>query len=58
MIQNYMRDPDAIEADIRPTEEDMSRTVDKIGYQMSPRNLFDALLDKAGRKRNRRPLHL
>ncbi|NVD45385.1 DUF3618 domain-containing protein [Qipengyuania atrilutea] len=47
MNENDIRDPDAIEADIRRTQEDMSRTVDRIGDQMSPRKLFDALLDKA-----------
>lgn len=47
MTQNQTRDPDAIEADIRRTQENMSETVDRIGDQMSPRSLFDALLDKA-----------
>ncbi|MXO86932.1 DUF3618 domain-containing protein [Altererythrobacter aurantiacus] len=47
MNHNDTRDPDTIEADIRRTQEDMSRTVDRIGDQMSPRNLFNALLDKA-----------
>ena len=41
------QDPAAIEQDIRRTQEDMSRTVDKIGNQLTMRNLFDALLDKA-----------
>jgi hypothetical protein len=40
-------DPDAIEQDIRKTQEDMSRTVDKIGDQLTIRNMFNALLDKA-----------
>lgn len=40
-------DPDAIEQDIRRTQEDMSRTIDKIGDQLTPRNIFNALLDKA-----------
>lgn len=39
--------PAAIEQDIRRTQEDMSRTVDKIGNQLTARNLFNALLDKA-----------
>ena len=40
-------DPAAIEENIRRTQEDMSRTVDKIGNQLSARNIFNALLDKA-----------
>ncbi len=40
-------DPAAIEQDIRRTQEDMSRTVDKIGNQLTARNIFNALLDKA-----------
>ncbi|MEO5774568.1 MAG: DUF3618 domain-containing protein [Sphingomicrobium sp.] len=40
-------DPEAIERDIRRTQEDMSRTVDKIGNQLSAKNMFNALLDKA-----------
>ena len=40
-------DPAMIEKDIRRTQEDMSRTVDKIGDQLTFRNLFNALLDKA-----------
>ena len=47
MTQNDTRDADAIEADIRRTQEDMSETVSRIGDQMTPRRLFDALLDKA-----------
>lgn len=41
------QDPAAIEADIRRTQEDMSRTVDEIGNQLTLRNIVDALLDKA-----------
>lgn len=41
------RDPDAIERDIRKTQDDMSRTVDKIGSQLNPRNIVNALLDTA-----------
>jgi hypothetical protein len=41
------QDPAAIEQDIRRTQEDMSRTVDKIGNQLTARNLFNSLLDKA-----------
>ncbi|MGA9582851.1 MAG: DUF3618 domain-containing protein [Allosphingosinicella sp.] len=40
-------DPAAIERDIRRTQDDMSRTVDQIGDQLTPRKLFDSLLDKA-----------
>ncbi len=40
-------DPAVIEQDIRRTQEDMSRTVDKIGDQLTIRKLFNALLDKA-----------
>ena len=40
-------DPAAIEADIRRTQEDMSKTVDRIGDQLTVRNIFNALLDKA-----------
>jgi ElaB/YqjD/DUF883 family membrane-anchored ribosome-binding protein len=41
------QDPAEIERDIRRTQDDMSRTVDKIGDQLTLRNIFDALLDKA-----------
>ena len=41
------QDPAAIEQDIRRTQEDMSRTVGKIGDQLTFRNIFNALLDKA-----------
>jgi ElaB/YqjD/DUF883 family membrane-anchored ribosome-binding protein len=44
---NSTQDPAAIEQDIRRTQEDMSRTVDKIGDQLTVRNVFNALLDKA-----------
>jgi len=40
-------DPAAIELDIRRTQDNMSRTVDKIGDQLSIKNVFNALLDKA-----------
>ena len=42
------RDPAVIEQDIRRTQEDMSRTVEKIGGQLTARNIFNALLDQAG----------
>ena len=41
------RDPATIERDIRRTQDDMSRTVEKIGDQLTPRNILNALLDKA-----------
>ncbi|MEW9857054.1 DUF3618 domain-containing protein [Novosphingobium sp. M1R2S20] len=41
------QDPAAIERDIRNTQDEMSRTVDAIGDQLTPRNLLNALLDKA-----------
>lgn len=40
-------DPAAIEADIRRTQDEMSKTVDKIGDQLNPRTFINALLDKA-----------
>jgi hypothetical protein len=40
-------DPAAIEREIRKTQDNMSRTVDKIGDQLSIKNVFNALLDKA-----------
>lgn len=42
------RRPEEIERDIRATQEEMSRTVQQIGGELSPRNIIDALLDKAG----------
>ena len=47
MTQTDTRDPDEIEMEIRRTQKDMSRTVDRIGDQMTPRNLLNSLLDKA-----------
>ena len=41
------QDPAAIEQDIRRTQEDMSRTVDQIGTQLTFRNVVDSLLDRA-----------
>ena len=40
-------DPAAIEQEIRRTQDNMSRTVDKIGNQLSVKNVVNALLDKA-----------
>jgi len=47
MNTDTTQDPADIERDIRKTQNDMSRTVDKLGNQLTARNLFDALLDKA-----------
>lgn len=41
------QDTAEIERDIRRTQDEMSRTVDRIGDQLTPRNLLNALLDKA-----------
>jgi ElaB/YqjD/DUF883 family membrane-anchored ribosome-binding protein len=41
------RSPDEIERDIRHTQADMSRTVDELEHEMTGRNLFNTLLDKA-----------
>jgi len=40
-------DPAAIERDIRRTQDEMSKTVDKLGNQLTAKNLFNAMLDKA-----------
>ena len=42
------QDPAVSEQDIRRTQEDMSRTVEKIGGQFTARNIFNALLEQAG----------
>jgi hypothetical protein len=47
MTDQTYQDPAEIERDIRQTQEQMSRTVDAIGDQLTPRNLLNALLDKA-----------
>ncbi len=44
---NMNNDPAVIERDIQRTQEDMSRTVEKIGSQLTFRNIFNGLLDKA-----------
>lgn len=41
------RDPAEIEREIRATQAEMSRTADKIGDQLNPKNLLNSLLDKA-----------
>ena len=40
------QDPAAIERDIHQTQDEMSRTVDRIGEQFSFRNVVNALLDR------------
>ena len=47
MTDMTTEDPAAIEREIRRTQDNMSRTVDKIGDQLSIKNLVNALLDKA-----------
>lgn len=47
MTDTDTRDPAEIEREIRRTQDDMSRTVDRIGDQMTPRTMLNALLDKA-----------
>jgi hypothetical protein len=41
------QDPADIERDIRRTQDEMSRTVDRIGDQLTPKKIVNALLDKA-----------
>ena len=41
------QDPAAIEQEIRRTQDSMSRTVGKIGGQLTLKNVFNSLLDKA-----------
>lgn len=48
--QTDTRDPADIEREIRQTQEEMSRTVDQIEGQFTPRNLINALLEKADEK--------
>ncbi|WP_324808760.1 DUF3618 domain-containing protein [Sphingomonas sp. LY29] len=47
MTETTTEDPAAIEREIRRTQDNMSRTVDKIGDQLTIKNVFNALLDKA-----------
>lgn len=47
MTDNDNRDPETIAREIRETQAEMSRTVDSIGEQLTPRSLLNALLDKA-----------
>ncbi|MEE4199314.1 DUF3618 domain-containing protein [Erythrobacter sp.] len=41
------RSPDEIERDIKHTQDDMSQTIDRLGDQFTPRNIVNALFDKA-----------
>lgn len=41
------QDSAMIEREIRQTQDDMSRTVDRIGDQLTPRSIMNALFDKA-----------
>ena len=47
MSDTTTQDPAVIEREIRRTQDNMSRTVEKIGDQFSVKNLFNALLEKA-----------
>ena len=47
MTEMTSNDPAAIEREIRRTQDNMSSTVDKIGSQLSIKNVVNALLDKA-----------
>jgi len=47
MNDTTTEDPAVIEREIRRTQDNMSRTVDRIGDQLSIKNVFNALLDKA-----------
>lgn len=47
MSDTTTEDPAVIEREIRQTQDQMSRTVDKIGDQFSIKNLVNGLLDKA-----------
>lgn len=41
------RTPEEIERDIRSTQEEMSRTVEQLGGELTPRNIINSLFDKA-----------
>lgn len=41
------RSPEEIERDIRATQEEMSRTVEEIEGELTPRNIMNSLFDKA-----------
>ncbi len=47
MTTNDTRDPDQIQREIHQTQQEMSRTADRLGEQFTLRNLFNGLLDKA-----------
>ncbi|MCA1661616.1 MAG: DUF3618 domain-containing protein [Novosphingobium sp.] len=48
MTDTATRDPETIERDIRRTQDRLSDTVDRIGDQLSGRNILNALFDKTG----------
>ncbi|MEE4210353.1 MAG: DUF3618 domain-containing protein [Parvularcula sp.] len=47
MTTHDTRSPEEIENEIERTQDDMSRTIDRLGDQFTPRNLVNALFDKA-----------
>lgn len=47
MTDTSTQDPAAIEREIRDTQDNMSSTIDKIGDQLTIKNVFNSLLDKA-----------
>ncbi|MEE4538298.1 MAG: DUF3618 domain-containing protein [Erythrobacter sp.] len=47
MTDQDNRSPEEIQRDIRETQDEMSRTVNQLGNQFTPRNLVNALFDKA-----------
>ena len=47
MTNTTHEDPATIEREIRRTQDNMSSTVDRIGDQLSIKNVFNAVLDKA-----------
>src|SRR3546814_2698915 len=47
MAEQDTRNPAEIEQEIERTQDEMSRTVARIGDQLTPRNLLNSLLDKA-----------
>ena len=46
-MNDSTQDPAAIEQDIKRTQDEMGRTVDRLGDQLTLKNVFNALLDKA-----------
>lgn len=47
MTTQDTRSPEQIENEIERTQDDMSQTIDRLGDQFTPRNLINALFDKA-----------